>query len=94
MNFRANPSLALSFAAFAALVSIAGPAAAANCPQGATCKCETVIQTDCTVGAGGKLTCTRSSVLNCTVVSGPGTGSTKTALAQPALARNFSFVRQ
>jgi hypothetical protein len=93
MNFKSNFTRLLAFAAFAAsLISFGGPASAANCPQGATCKCVTTVLTDCTVGAGGKLTCTQSTVLDCTVVSGPGSG--KASLAQRAVAPNFNFLRQ
>jgi hypothetical protein len=48
--------------------------------------------TDCTVGPGGKMTCTRSTVLDCTVVSGPGSG--KASLAQTAVSPSFNFLRQ
>ncbi|WP_145979559.1 hypothetical protein [Ramlibacter tataouinensis] len=92
MNFKSSSTrpASLALAAFAAsLVVFAGAAAAgANCPQGATCKCVTTVLTDCTAGPNGKLTCTRSNVLDCTVVSGPGSG--KTSLVQPAFSPSFS----
>jgi hypothetical protein len=67
--------LLTGFAAFTSLASSTNSAvAAANCPQGATCKCVPTKFTTCTVGAGGKQTCTQSKGEKCTVVSGPGSG--------------------
>jgi hypothetical protein len=66
--------LLTGFAAIASLASMPNSAlAAANCPQGATCKCVPTKFTHCTV-VGGKQTCTQSKGEKCTVISGPGSG--------------------
>ena len=66
--------LLTGFAAFTSLASTTTSAvAAANCPQGATCKCVPTTFTNCTI-IGGKQTCTQSKGEKCTVISGPGSG--------------------
>ena len=67
--------LLTGFAAFTTLVSTPNAAvAAANCPDGATCKCVPTKFTNCVVDAKGNQKCTQSVGEKCTVVSGPGSG--------------------
>jgi hypothetical protein len=69
----------------ASLLLMAGSAAAeANCPQGATCKCTPTTFTKCKADAqGNQYDCQTFKGEKCEVISGPGSGKPKAAIANP-----------
>jgi hypothetical protein len=78
--------LVVGFIAAASLISMTRSATAeANCPQGATCKCEPTTFTKCKADAqGNQYDCQTFKGEKCTVISGPGSGKPAASL-QPGV---------